>query len=286
MGLSESRGRCIIVFATPSLRLIPSGEKSDPPPTWRWLLMDVHLGGRAMFNRPHWRNESAYQWLLNADCDDLQIAWEFLRRNPLYSEAVVHFWCNTTGINPEAFEEYVTLHGLELKPPARQLWAQDHANRWNINEPELPSVDEGWHAFPIPSIDEYATFLPLENGHLHGPRVLLPVDLSEPLEVSFSKVQEQIRELRERGIRSGLVTPKTSRILAPALYVQYLRILDAVEAGATYEEIGASLTPDAANDPMERQRDKRTRAAHAAASKLRDEGYKALLGNAPQFVKN
>lgn len=38
----------MICFATPSLRLIPAGEKSDPSPTWRWHPMKAAPEGVTM----------------------------------------------------------------------------------------------------------------------------------------------------------------------------------------------------------------------------------------------
>ena len=238
-----------------------------------------------MFKRPNWKDESAYQWLLRPDCNTLQIAWEFLRRNQEYGDAVAHFWTTKAGISADCFDDYLTENGLQLDEADRQQWLQNYQSQWRIGAPEPTDADDGWLAFPLPSVDEEHTFQALKNGAVVGPRILLPVDLSEPLERTFERLQAEIRELRDRGIRSGVVVPKNTRKVAPALYVQYLRILDATAAGAGYEEIGATLTPDAINDPDDRQRDKRTRAAHAAASKLQDLGYRELLDESDKLLK-
>ena len=69
------------------------------------------------------------------------------------------------------------------------------------------------------------------------------------------------------------------------LYAQYLRILDAIHEGVNFAEIGEVLTPGAINDPVLKERDKRTRAAHDAALKVQQEGYKGLLERDPPFNK-
>jgi hypothetical protein len=62
------------------------------------------------------------------------------------------------------------------------------------------------------------------------------------------------------------------------VYVEHLRILDGVADGATISEIGELLHPGAINDPAEKQRDKRIRAAHKAALKMQAEGWRVLAG--------
>ena len=74
------------------------------------------------------------------------------------------------------------------------------------------------------------------------------------------------------------VKVRTSRLLNRGVYVEHLRILDGVAAGATIAEIGEVLHPGAINGPEDKQRDKRIRAAHKAALKMRDEGWRVLAG--------
>lgn len=117
-----------------------------------------------------------------------------------------------------------------------------------------------------------------ERLKVEGPRILLPVDLSLPLEELERTAVGLIRYLRKKGIEQGTVKVRKSRLLRPAVYVEHLRILDAMNDGATIAEIGEVLHPCAINDPEERQRDKRIRAAHKAALKMRAEGWRVLAG--------
>lgn len=117
-----------------------------------------------------------------------------------------------------------------------------------------------------------------EGVQVLGPHVLLPVDLSLPLDELERIATWMIRHLRDKGIQQGTVKVRKSRVLAPSVYVEQLRILDGVEAGATFAEIGEVLHPGAINGPEDRQRDKRIRAAHKAALKMRAEGWRVLAG--------
>lgn len=233
-----------------------------------------------MFTRPNWKVEDSYQSLQSSECETLQIAWEFLRRNSDYCKDVLNFWCDRKGISPisvQVLQEKVYEEGLTFDSASEHAWKQFCANKWKINQAAFPDDDEGYFDFPIPTFDDEASFLPLDNGNFRGSRVLLPVDLADPVEATLSRIGDLVREMRERGIRSGAVVPKPYRVLSHTVYVQYLRILDAVEAQETYSDIGAILMPHAANDKESRQRDKRIRAAHMAAKKMQSEGYQGLL---------
>lgn len=117
-----------------------------------------------------------------------------------------------------------------------------------------------------------------ESLRVEGPHVLVPVDLSMPLEEIERTAIGLIRYLRDEGIKQGTVKVRKARLLNRAVYVEHLRILDGLAAGATIAEIGAVLHPGAENDPEDRQRDKRIRAAHKAALKMRAEGWRVLAG--------
>lgn len=242
-----------------------------------------------MFTRPDWRDKANYEWLLSDSTSLQQLAWEFLRRSPGYSGAIFQFWSadiDLATVNRQDFENYLVDSGLINDPSQLDRWRQNFAAEWGITNPAITTDDDGWLDFPMPTEDEPESFHRLDNGRLTGPRVLMPVDLSLPLEMTFARLQEKLRELRESGIRCGLVVPQGNRIQSRALYCQYLRILDAVAAGATFAQIGETLTPGATNDPESKQRDKRTRAAHTAALEMAAGGYKGLLDRDPVFLKN
>lgn len=230
--------------------------------------------GDAMFIRPNWRDSEPYEELLEPGYWNF-IAWEFLRRNPDYQKDVDVF-------NADWGDKQI-----DDDPERFDYWCKFAEDKWKINR--FISVN------PRISVngDEHEEFDGGDFVHssgrddgfkrigfrniIEGPLVLIPVDLSRPLKELEAHFKWAVQRLREEGIKQGTVMPRTSRVLASRVYVEHLRILDAFAAGATAQEIGEVLSPGAINDPEARQRDKRIKAAHKAALKMQDGGYRALL---------
>lgn len=228
-----------------------------------------------MFIRPNWRSMELYKELLEPGYHTY-IAWGFLRRNPLYQRD---------------YEVYYADFGekqIDDDPERFGYWCNFAEHKWGINR--FISVN------PCTTVngEEYEEFdggdfvdLPFDqqdrfkrvgfNNVIEGPLVLIPVDLSKPLKDLEASFKWAVQRLREEGIKQGTVIPRTSRVLAPRIYVEHLRILDAFAAGATVQEIGDVLSPGATNEPDSRQRDKRINAAHKAALKMQDGGYRVLI---------
>lgn len=251
-----------------------------------------------MFSRPDWRRTEQYVALLGTYQEEC-LAWEFLRRNPDYQrdahayDAEALAWYSLSPVrydlSDSSCEGQVTndlnlartaFFGLNGARHAELL--DQFAKKWGVAWPWPPEGDyageimffyearESPEAFEL--VDEFGT-------GMEGPRVLIPVDLSDPLEILQKKIMGTVKQLRKIGIERGVVAPRTNRVLASRVYVEYLRILDAVEEGATLHEIGEELQPLAVNVPEARQRDKRIRAALAAAKKMQEGGYRVLLND-------
>lgn len=246
-----------------------------------------------MFIRPNWRDPEPYKFLLRDlhTPANVAVAWEFLRRNPEYQAdnkdflREVYEWCFK---NQKDFQEtfgYLSSHNRlatmltcfeETCTSRHEYWSCHFDDKWGMGSGVLQTDDDAWDFFSDQSY--YPEFFkPVLWGRIEGPRVLIPVDLSMPLETLLKMVEGRVRELRCEGIKQGTVKPRTARVLANRIYIEHLRILDAFAAGATVEEIGIVLTPGASNDPDSRQRDKRIRAAHKAALKMQEVGYRALI---------
>jgi hypothetical protein len=228
-----------------------------------------------MFIRPNWRNPECYKEMLDPGYWNW-IAWGFLRRNPEYQRD---------------YEAYYADFGdkqIDDDPERFGYWCAFAEDKWQINR--FISVN------PLTSVngDEFDEFsgddfidLPFDqrdsfkrvgfNNTIEGPLVLIPVDLSKPLKDLEAGFKRTVQRLREEGIKQGTVIPRTNRVLAFRIYVEQLRILDAFAAGATVQEIGEFLSPGAANEPDSRQRNKRINAAHKAALKMQDGGYRVLI---------
>ena len=232
-----------------------------------------------MFVRPHWRDPELYKWLLEPELDNF-IAWEFLRRNPAYQKDADAYRDEEIEFhrkNPKADTGDGSLY-MDYCPERFEYWCTYCENRWRLNRPLMTEGDEfSGDDFIMPVYCWRDRFKPEGFKGVEGPYVLIPVDLSMPLKDLEKQVMWRVLRLRNIGIEQGTVTPRTSRVLAPRVYVEYLRILDAFATGASAREIGEVLTPGATNDPEARQRDKRIKAAHTAALKMQEEGYRALI---------
>jgi len=219
-----------------------------------------------MFIRPDWRDPESYNELLGPYLTSYT-AWEFLRRNPDYQKDFDVFDAEWRGKwfddDPERFEECCAL--FEAK--------------WGLLHPVNTNGDEfSGEQFLSPEFHSPDRFKPVGPGcRVDGPLVLMPFDLSKSLAWLEFQFAYDVRRLIREGVEQGTVIPRTKRKLDPRLYVEQLRILDAMAAGANVQEIGDVLEPNAANTPDERQRDKRIKAAHAAALKMQGGGYRALI---------
>ncbi|MEO6319427.1 MAG: DUF2285 domain-containing protein [Polaromonas sp.] len=219
-----------------------------------------------MFERPDWKNPEPYKEFLDPDMKNWT-AWEFLRRNPDYQKDAdfYHAEMGNSGIdeNPERFDE----------------WCRYCENRWQLIRPLMTAGGDFSGGDFVMLLHDWTTRfkIPGPGNRIEGPLVLIPADLSMPLKDLQEQVMQMLHGLRNDGIKRGVVKPRITRVLAPRVYVEQLRILDAFAAGATAQEIGDVLAPGATNDPEARQRDKRIKAAYRAALKMQDGGYRALI---------
>jgi hypothetical protein len=163
-------------------------------------------------------------------------------------------------------------------------WEGHFREKWCLVIPTLPDDDAHGEEFEYGIFggrkEEYLNPL-YEDGirplYIDRERVLLPVNLSMSWRDAKKMLEHDFARLREQAIQNGVIEAKPFRLLAPAVYVQHLRILDARESGADFQQIGAVLLPHAVNTSDEKQRDKRIRAAYLAAMKMRNQGWKNLI---------
>jgi hypothetical protein len=221
--------------------------------------------GVAMFIRPDWCDLEPYKKLLKPEAT-YRRAWEFLRRNPEYQKD---------------FDEYAVDCPSDKASgdTPMHFWFNYFRFTWKIWIPMPPNGDEFTpeqflYTYCL-GVGDHEVVRPGDRSN--GPLVLMPFDLSAPLESLEAQFAFEVRRLRDEGREYGTFIPRTSKVLSPRRYVEQLRILDATAAGATVREIGDVLEPNAANTPDERQRDKRIKAAHTAALKMQGGGYRALI---------
>lgn len=235
-----------------------------------------------MYVRPDWRDTDHYSFLQGHQLDVL--AWEFVRRNPDYQKDCAEF----LAVAPDVRQWHsfcVGASGLDnpevaaMGESVRDVYRRFRAH-WRLLGPKDPNEDfyNPDSDAPIFDLDFFSHFTHIDKWlPISGPKVLLPVDLSMPLESIKETVMGAIKEMRAAGIAAGSIKPVTERVLAEKTYIEHLRILDGVAAGADLPEIGQVLQPKAVNDPESKQRDKRIRAAYKAALKMQADGWQVLL---------
>jgi hypothetical protein len=244
-----------------------------------------------MFARPNWRDAAQYSKFLEVYPD--LMAWEFMRRNADYQAeylkvceveivlVVHHLNVATARRSPSPESALIGASGEARVEDARALYRR-FCSRWRLRKAKDPAENYYHYDFseaPIFEWEDLCNFTHFEEWQpSSGPRVMIPVDLSMPLEAIEESVMGIVRSLRLAGVEHGSIKPIYARTLSAKVYVEHLRILDGVEAGATIAEIGEALRPGAINDPEEKQRDKRTRAAHKAALKMQADGWRVLAG--------
>lgn len=246
------------------------------------------------FIRPDWKKPKPYSDLLGTQSGRL-IAWEFLRRNPDYEKDLIAFRATVDRWYSEAMKSDI---GPTVKEYAdgsifHNMWygfidlAPDkwHASReyfwakWGLSGYVDLDDDGGPEVFVSRWEIKPDDYIPVRDmcQRIETPLVSIPVDLSESIEQIEKSVMHLVRLLRANGIKSGAITPNVNRVLDTRKYINHLRMLDATFAGASIQEIGEILLPHATNDPNDKQRDKRIRAALKAAQKMQDSGYKILI---------
>lgn len=113
-------------------------------------------------------------------------------------------------------------------------------------------------------------------GLINSRFLVLKIDLEWPLEVIEELTMRMIKERRQSLAARGVIKPIDSRSRRPELLAGYLRLLDAVSAGASLQRAAEVLFPDEANDPPDYPRDKRVSAAFSVAERMRQGGYAVL----------
>lgn len=244
-----------------------------------------------MGERPRWNIAADYVRLKSAGA--AYLAWEFLRRNPDYRKdfktyaAEVVEWAklhpDLVDATPGALSSsslFTQRIAFEAHCPERDAWwDRRFKEQWHMHGTFAPEQDDGGEGFMIDAYDNPDQFEPVRliGGAVHGPKVLIPVDLSEPLQTLEERVMWTVRRLRTAGIKAGTIKARTARARRAQVYIEQLRVVDAVAAGATWPQIGEELAPRQVNDSDERQIEKRLRAKLRAAQKMIAGGYRVLL---------
>jgi len=248
----------------------------------------------AVFQRPDWRDATKYEHLAKSP-PGRQLAWEFLRRNPDYQADWLAYMTEC-----EAWEQMHLCQentGLGL-PTKRFLWWCWHFQlKWDLKMPVSPArdylarvlSDEAAKELGVSPFADEVPFVVDEfdnidaytraDGHIESvsAKILVPINLELPVTMILAKVKRVVDGLREEGIRSGAISPITSRVLNQRLYVQELRALDADAAGLGPAEFSEGLLDADAKRGDVENRNKTARDRLKSAKKTMSSGYKLFL---------
>jgi Uncharacterized conserved protein (DUF2285) len=227
---------------------------------------------------PDWTKREEYP----APCGPGQMtvwAWEFLRRNPEYrvfwKEKIEPFIDMTGGdLVPHNELKAVLVRGGICRDAAGNIWPylDELRARFGVDVPSPPHSSRPSFFFEI-----YAPWVENDGREsqdlcLEKHQIAIIFDLSRPLAPQFKRAHASAK--REQEFRE--ISIKTAR-RRQELYIPYLRILDARDAGAKPKDVGDKLFPKLSDEHPDYQRQKRLCNYQRAAEKLRDGGYRSLL---------
>lgn len=188
----------------------------------------------------------------------------------------------------ESIESWRMRHGSAAMRISLSRWL---GNKWNLTKIADPATDMGyWHFAPQPSVSYKVARngVPIDWGY-HGiqePPVehlaceaKIIFDLNLPIDSQIEHVRDHLFRIQQSLRVLGELKDDGVARLRTDKYGTYLRILDAVNSGATVKEIGEVLQPWKSDDySSEHGRTKSIEMQLREARRLVDGGYKALLG--------
>jgi hypothetical protein len=237
-----------------------------------------------------WWNDQDYAFCASLDRGGW--AWQFLRREPAYRADYAEFiatWRQLESAygappkrdffrwkqDPRAWRPDVEIAGCDADVcPGEndqvliECWM---GAKWGLRkfppDPSIPFPDDlAWREAPIQV--EVMVGVDQAGSPLHEAELALIFDLALSLPAQLEAAKMQLVVARQRLALSGKLPPRNVREGA-ATWRRWLRLLDALEAGASLAEIGHALD---ITDP-ERQVE--------AAKTLRGGGYRRLLNLEP-----
>jgi type VI secretion system activator RovC-like protein len=203
----------------------------------RWGVPDWHAGGEYPSGKVH-----------NAIW-----SWEFARRNPEYRHAWKDLRSRADSITAA---KTVILDRFGFSPPCDPTQT-DHRPVYR-----LPGMRHIHRPQPVQSGKRQFT------GELDEHEVAVVFDLTWPLDQQLERARSVLELCQsERSMKRGNLRMHKS------LFANYLRILDAKDAGATEPEIAGVLFPRLGDSGLQRVKNH-----YRAAKSLRDGGYLWIAG--------
>ena len=205
--------------------------------------------------RPNWKIKKAYKFPSE---DDLhQWAWEFMRRCPEYELDIPeidkrHHVKMTDAEIFENIQHYAHKYACDFTPRARPI---------EDNNP--PIYSKNW--VPISTVKDKLYVQPTHWSHMSA-----RFDLSLPIKTQLWYVEYELKKAQESLNSKTLLSPKKLHI---EKYPTYIRLLDALHAGASEEKISAYIYQ---NPKPDENTIKTIRSNIKAALQLRDFGFRQI----------
>lgn len=225
---------------------------------------------------PDWRDEKAYTYL--NDASPTQWAWEFVRRNPKYQadyDAYTKAVNEPRALPGESWSDYIKRAkekgGWQI-PPATA--ADKLSKKYKVEpRPYDPAVKDPPIQFTeaTPEQPPWVDFGYDHPGLRHAKEPFhLVFDLSQPIKPQLRNA-EKMMEVVQPAMES--TEDRQHSKLHTRLFLIYIRLLDADEAGAKLGEITPILLPGVSNIDPDYLGNKRLRANLKKARELRDHDY-------------
>jgi hypothetical protein len=252
----------------------------------------------------NWKDEQAYP--RGNKISARRWAWEFLRRNPNYQEdwaKVVARWKEilpnfepdkvlsdneAAMIEDERFDlfeppklpketddQWIERVGRGFKAPLHSLLAK----KWGLLTMISPALNYPWtihfeSGVAARFVNQHWDGFKL--GRMIGPQAAMAFDLTKPLKPQLRAAGVALADRQKYLETKGALKVRRPR-LNPEKYPNYLRLLDALAAGAKNSEIAVRLLPTVANAYPKFSAAHRLKDMKSAAIELRDGGYVSLL---------
>ena len=260
--------------------------------------------------RPDWRNAKAYP--SEEERNTNLWAWEFLRRNHDYISDFAYYLAK---LPPDCFSYTEALcasgdghvpfgmewcvngvpcvgktvkdlpRGASLEPTAKVI-GDSYGLAYEGSVPPNPAL--AYQDLPSPpTFDFPLLILPPGTDHHHAigkHEVGLLFKLDLPLDRQLERAQRFLKTYRQHFLRkSGAGKPRNPRLIF-SMYRDYLRILDAYDAGHGYPEIAAELLPHEDDGYPDYRARKKIAKQHEVAERLRSYGYLKIAARLSRFA--
>ncbi|OXJ00036.1 MULTISPECIES: transcriptional regulator domain-containing protein [Burkholderia] len=243
--------------------------------------------------RPNWRNADEYP---SVETTSPRVwAWEFLRRNPKYTQDWAEFRSKIgeyadryANLSPQEKASFLVdkryQHVEEIRSPTGQHrkietpLANWYGRKWGLAQIADPGTDHNQLTHRWIDMAGVLVF-PNDGFDFADPRYMaIAIDLSRSLDDQLDQVREHYKIESEKRIQTGLIESFEKKRRRFESYRDYLRVLDGYESGTKRGELAAVLLPHIENSKGNGWlASKSVDNWRKEAEQLSMQGYRALL---------